>query len=234
MPRHTITALDSIARRLLPSGAPLRSSERRRITRGQGGKDRAGNQVVLNPGVRRSARQAAMREKQSASFVDVEEENGEEEHDEEIGGKEKTRRRRRQRFSLGELELSVPPAELKAGELPPPSSDLLKTIHHMAASQYASQSLLFQSSARAKRERRLARLKLDQKNRAKHGGKMTRELGGDGPEEESEEEDEESRVDREGDGRVRDLYRAFDGSALAVLGVLLQEHIKHQMLSKRT
>ncbi|KAJ3996153.1 hypothetical protein F5050DRAFT_166041 [Lentinula boryana] len=127
-------------------------------------------------------------------------------------------------------------------QLTPPSSDLLKCIHHYSSMYYNERGLLLNASQqyrKEKKERRLARLALVGKTTRT----MTRSLSDtenpSGSEEDEiiddEDGDEESEIDhqekptkapvRRDDHNLADMYKTLDGSALMAIGMLLQEHI---------
>ncbi|KAJ7180532.1 hypothetical protein C8R46DRAFT_1069756, partial [Mycena filopes] len=96
-----------------------------------------------------------------------------------------------------------------------PSADLLKCIHHFACNYYSERGQLLNSGAtysREKVERRLAKLAAQNKTRSQDGDSDQENASG------------KTKTFRSNE-KHRDMYRMLDGSALLVLGMLLQEHV---------
>ncbi|KZP00306.1 hypothetical protein CALVIDRAFT_560886 [Calocera viscosa TUFC12733] len=236
MPKHRTSALESTSLRLTSSGdtlRPARSAYARTV-------DKQRNVISRNPGgLRRGVKAPASDDGGGARRGEGNAEPPEQEGRTRGGTGMARSQHLRELEEVGE-EVDKVPVE-RAGELPPPSSDLLKLIHHLAATLYTSRGELTSASAEAEQERKARRLRrLDAKIRAEHGAQALEELrelavqgvGQDGDADAGDGEQEPAVLQQDGTGRVRDMYRALDGSALAMLGILLQEHIKHEMTSK--
>jgi len=114
---------------------------------------------------------------------------------------------------------------------PVPSSDLLKCVHHFASWYYAARGLLSDQSV-FRREVRRGKTMIAQT--ADSGTDAAADADDLFAEDEEESESDSRREDRDAEGGERkgspsesvlDMYRAFDGSALMAIGMLLQEHI---------
>ncbi|KAF7294429.1 hypothetical protein MKEN_01435400 [Mycena kentingensis (nom. inval.)] len=103
----------------------------------------------------------------------------------------------------------------------PPSSDLLKCIHHYASSYYSERGQLFNDSRTFRKERKRRRL----------AKKARLELGSDA-ESEQEEPPKKMVAPASAKERRKDMYKTMDGSALLAIGMLLQEHIAHNLAAR--
>ncbi|TFK29043.1 hypothetical protein FA15DRAFT_652456 [Coprinopsis marcescibilis] len=121
-----------------------------------------------------------------------------------------------------------------------PSAELLKVIHHRAASFYDEQGMLLNCSQqyrRDKKARKLARTGGTNKGKAKATPRTkngaTESVGSDSDLSLSEDNDSEndnvenSDGKRKQSGRNRDMYRVLDGSALMALGVIIQQFVRY-------
>jgi hypothetical protein len=134
---------------------------------------------------------------------------------------------------------------------PDPAPELLKCIHHFASCYYRERGQLFDSS-RNYRGKKKQRRKQSQNNihSLATGASQWQNIGSEDDDWIDEEVDEEEEVaedlededvDMAGedggkgphtDSR-KDMYKAFDGSALMAIGIVLQEQVAHT-LSCRT
>ncbi|KAI0308325.1 hypothetical protein B0F90DRAFT_158422 [Multifurca ochricompacta] len=167
-------------------------------------------------------------------------------------GKTKHRSKRRRRLD-GDVEFLRDSGNVTArggttdvaGEMswPVPSSDLLKCVHYFASQYYAAKGLLSNQS----RIYRCERKQYKAKDKAKDSRVVDADADADaddlfaesdeddendGRREEYHEEEPAKSGQRRGSdkkrasvGRVPDMYKAFDGSALMAIGMLLQEHV---------
>ncbi|KAF8885796.1 hypothetical protein BD779DRAFT_658754 [Infundibulicybe gibba] len=155
----------------------------------------------------------------------------------------RTSKRRKFAHNLDFLEASVPAQSIPPHgvlEQPsdgdfmflPPSSDLLKSIHHYATVYYTSRNQLSNGSREYRKQQKERKLQ-------KLGGHNSKQVT---PEDDMG-SDASASVDmdtptekRRTQGRKKktevkdhpiDMYRVMDGSALMAIGMLLQEHIAH-------
>ncbi|KAF9226824.1 hypothetical protein BS17DRAFT_776178 [Gyrodon lividus] len=129
-----------------------------------------------------------------------------------------------------------------------PAPELLKCIHHFASCYYRERGQLFDSS-RDYREKRKERRKQSQNNlhvlAADASNQQNIDSEGDNwidEEEEVTEGVEDEDVDMSGEDSVqerpqtdsckKDMYKAFDGSALMAIGIMLQEQVAHTLSSR--
>ncbi|KAL4081380.1 hypothetical protein V8B97DRAFT_17095 [Scleroderma yunnanense] len=118
---------------------------------------------------------------------------------------------------------------------PPPASELLKSIHHFASCYYRERGQLSDSDRSYREEKKKRRHSIH----VLAANKTTRESPVTDEGDEWEDEDEEcGGNDDKGDGDggqgtsqddldIKDMYKAFDGSALMAIGIVLQEQIAH-------
>ncbi|KAI0371458.1 hypothetical protein BV20DRAFT_965196 [Pilatotrama ljubarskyi] len=140
------------------------------------------------------------------------------------------------------------------GELPVPSSDLLKCLHHFASTYYTAMGQLYHASREYRQQKKTRRLEKTKAIPADASHAQSEDAGPHEPqhssgEEEidlSEDEDEDAmdgglaaeqgtsagaarKRRKRGPRQVRpmekDMYKIFDGSALMALGMLFQEHV---------
>ncbi|KAF7309688.1 hypothetical protein MIND_00340200 [Mycena indigotica] len=123
-----------------------------------------------------------------------------------------TRKRRRKTNDLHFLDTELFPDS----QFLVPSSDLLKSIHHLASSYYTDRGQLFNDS-RTFRQQQLARRK------AKKARKSL---------DDEENDSEKEPPSREDTTRRRDMYKTMDGSALLAIGMLLQEHVSRALATR--
>lgn len=140
--------------------------------------------------------------------------------------------------SLGEPSSSTfdPSQSNVPYSLPVPSSDLLKCVHYFASEYYAAHGQLSDIAKEVRKEART--LKKNQLegpiNQPDEEVVILREDDGG-----NEEQPEETKPKRRGGRKAgkkwaearlrRDMYKAFDGSALMAIGMLLQEHVAEVM-----
>ncbi|KAJ3719192.1 hypothetical protein EV361DRAFT_901245 [Lentinula raphanica] len=174
-----------------------------------------------------------------------------------------SRARKRRKFATDEEYLApssssctpYPTAGTARAQMPPPSSDLLKYIHHYASTYYDERGLLLNASQQYRKEkkaRRLARLSQGRNSgRSKrkstsdtdtenHSSSEKDEIVDEDDDEDDEDGDEGSEKDdqeqqqhengskapvRRKDHDLADMYKTLDGSALIAIGMLLQEHV---------
>ncbi|KAG8218952.1 hypothetical protein J3R82DRAFT_4663 [Butyriboletus roseoflavus] len=130
---------------------------------------------------------------------------------------------------------------------PDPAPDLLKSIHHFASCYYRERGQLFDSGRnyRGKKKERYKQLQENIHTVAAHALKhqnIDSETEHTETEDDSTEEDESEATDAEDNGREgpsttveayrKDMYKAFDGSALMAIGIVLQEYVAHTLLSR--
>ncbi|TDL30038.1 hypothetical protein BD410DRAFT_50512 [Rickenella mellea] len=137
-----------------------------------------------------------------------------------------------------------------AASLPVPSSELLKCIHYYASRYYTARGELFDAAKEARREKKVRKMeRLKNEGSSSRGSTDGRENeegveSEDGDEQENEDGNENTdsvtgraeteEADSKG-SKVkkkvlrRDMYKAFDGSALMAIGMLIQEHIFSMM-----
>ncbi|KAK7453532.1 hypothetical protein VKT23_011812 [Stygiomarasmius scandens] len=142
--------------------------------------------------------------------------------------------------------------------LEPPSSDLLKCIHHLASRFYDKHGQLSNSSREYRKERktrrlaRLAKQRQDLKSKrdrqrdsdasdidseitsgsetVEHSDRSTEDDDNDTfPDETSSLRSTKGKVARRKQNRFTDMYKAMDGSALMIIGMLLQEHVSENL-----
>ncbi|KAF9236198.1 hypothetical protein BU15DRAFT_77171 [Melanogaster broomeanus] len=126
---------------------------------------------------------------------------------------------------------------------PDPASELLKCIHHFASCYYRERGQLFDSS-RSYRGKKKLRRRQSQNNihvlaaAASHQQNINFEDDDwiDEEEEAAEDLDEDDDMAGEDSGREgpqtdsrKDMYKAFDGSALMAIGIVLQEQVAHTL-----
>ncbi|KAI5121189.1 hypothetical protein M0805_005990 [Coniferiporia weirii] len=143
--------------------------------------------------------------------------------------------------------------------LPIPSSELLKGIHYFASEYYSASGCLFDAAKEARRQRKARKVNalrkrvslgsgqrlvdnldfdIDPDRNSRHEGDSDSEIGGSNEDSDASEGNEEVlRRNKRGTGRLkrskeppqRDMYKAFDGSALMAIGMFLQEYIVQMM-----
>ncbi|OCH94504.1 hypothetical protein OBBRIDRAFT_823441 [Obba rivulosa] len=131
-------------------------------------------------------------------------------------------------------------------EPPLPSSDLLKCIHYFASTYYTGTGQLYDATREVRREKKRRRLKklqalVDESRQAARARDEATTTDLDHAQSSGEDESESGESEEEEEGnkgkgktvssRTRaapantDMYKIFDGSALMVIGMLLQEHV---------
>ncbi|KAG2013008.1 hypothetical protein CC2G_009951 [Coprinopsis cinerea AmutBmut pab1-1] len=156
-------------------------------------------------------------------------------------GRKEGRPSKRLRFSEG-LEYLVREAEeaTRAGSpgpsdrLPLPTPELLQSLHVFAAQYYHEKGLLTNLSATARQERkkRKRKARAEKSGQAYQSGESDHENASTDSSSSSSESETESAIQRRNSRRserFRDMYRAFDGSALLALGILVQEFVKDNL-----
>ncbi|KLO14513.1 hypothetical protein SCHPADRAFT_850845 [Schizopora paradoxa] len=129
--------------------------------------------------------------------------------------------------------------------LPVPSSDLLKCVHYFASEYYAAHGQLSDLAKEARKEAKLIKQQqLDDilNERDDENEEQDSTLREDGVEDDEQVEegmDNQPKPKRRGGRKAgkkwgearlrRDMYKAFDGSALMAIGMLLQEHVAEVM-----
>ncbi|KAF8484423.1 hypothetical protein JB92DRAFT_1567549 [Gautieria morchelliformis] len=150
-----------------------------------------------------------------------------------------TRANRRVAFKNDLTFLAAPTSVPKDVSPLQPSSDFLKCIHHFASQYYGSRGELFDSAGvyrKVKRENRQRRMLQAAESRSKNPetsqdeGEIDEE-GKRADNDSSKEMSPTSKSQRKRKGKEKamstqkDMYKAFDGSALLCIGTLLQAHI---------
>ncbi|KDQ15471.1 hypothetical protein BOTBODRAFT_625174 [Botryobasidium botryosum FD-172 SS1] len=158
------------------------------------------------------------------------------------------RAKKRRRFERDcDTFLEAPPRETGPSSLSVPSSNLLKTIHHFASNYYSKRGELFDGTARYRELRKERRRRKMEKSKeqidSEHdsGSESESRKDCDVDEDEDNEESEfwpSPGSGGDGDGHKphlqtdegrrsprKDMYRAFDGTALMAIGMILQEHV---------
>ncbi|EJD01711.1 uncharacterized protein FOMMEDRAFT_158865 [Fomitiporia mediterranea MF3/22] len=138
-------------------------------------------------------------------------------------------------------------------KLPAPSSDLLKCIHYYASEYYTARGCLFDAPAesrratKARKHEKLRNAVAEDSGQVVLGENISRlDSDGSGHPSDGSDDDADKRSEKDGDGKAsrrqpvglkkgkrqklkeiprRDMYKAFDGSALMAIGMLLQEHV---------
>ncbi|KAH7926803.1 hypothetical protein BV22DRAFT_1118678 [Leucogyrophana mollusca] len=130
-----------------------------------------------------------------------------------------------------------------------PSPELLKCIHHFASCYYGENGYLRDGSKDYRGQKKSRFLKnLAQKTAYAPEGSgsmsdwMRDSYESDGDDSEQDitederdddnEEDDDSPAHDKDTPKNKDMYKAFDGSALVAIGMLLQEHIAHALLAE--
>ncbi|KIJ69820.1 hypothetical protein HYDPIDRAFT_104450 [Hydnomerulius pinastri MD-312] len=130
-----------------------------------------------------------------------------------------------------------------------PAPELLKSIHHFASCYYRERGQLFDSSRNyrgSRKERRkqgrdnihvlAAETFTRQAMGADDSDWIDEEEGEEGADDADEDDDmggdDSGRETPQNDSARKDMYKAFDGSALMALGIVLQEHIAHTLSSR--
>ncbi|KAI0092103.1 hypothetical protein BDY19DRAFT_990844 [Irpex rosettiformis] len=141
--------------------------------------------------------------------------------------------------------------------LPPPSSDLLKCIHHFASNHYTETDQLRDSSREYREKKKRRKLAMNKQGKRSTSDDSQKEAEGNqrsSSSSSSSEDDKELQQERKGNkGRVTacpsrrekrrsynpgdskvttDMYKVCDGSALLAIGMLLQQHVVN-LLSPR-
>lgn len=129
---------------------------------------------------------------------------------------------------------------------PDPASDLLKSIHHFSSCYYRERGQLFDSSRYFRRKKK-ERYKESQENIHTLTSKAHKRQNTESDVELSEAVDETSEEDEDGSDTMdaedrgseaprakgdtckKDMYRAFDGSSLMAIGIVLQEYVAHTL-----
>ncbi|KAG9317773.1 hypothetical protein JVU11DRAFT_1993 [Chiua virens] len=167
-----------------------------------------------------------------------------------------TRTRRRISFTHDLSFLDPPPTSASSLEqdaddlvasFSDPAPDLLKSIHHFASCYYRERGQLF-DSCKDYRGKKKGRYKQSQENIHTLAANTREQHNTDSGTERTEsddefvEEDEDEAMDAEDSGREgprtksdacrKDMYKAFDGSALMGIGIVLQEYVEHTLLSR--
>ncbi|EAU82602.2 hypothetical protein CC1G_07884 [Coprinopsis cinerea okayama7 len=193
----------------------------------------------LEPSSRNVAERQRQKGQKEGSGVDDASVEGAKRKDE---GRKEGRPSKRLRFSEG-LEYLVREAEeaTRGGSpgpsdrLPLPTPELLQSIHVFAAQYYHEKGLLTNLSATARQERkkRKRKARAEKSGQAYQSGESDHENAStDSSSSSSSESETESAIQRRDSRRserFRDMYRAFDGSALLALGILVQEFVKDNL-----
>jgi len=139
-------------------------------------------------------------------------------------------------------ELISPGSHSRRLPLSEPSPELLKCIHHLASSYYAEQGLLSEPIARESGKHKKvhgehlvknASLGLATRDSLYHLDDTTDEETETEVEENSEQEDdgnEDPEAEISDMAERQNMYKAFDGSALLAIAMLLQEHVSSSLL----
>ncbi|KAF5364194.1 hypothetical protein D9756_000100 [Leucocoprinus leucothites] len=126
---------------------------------------------------------------------------------------------------------SLPRASETLDSIPQiPSQDLLKNIHHLAASYYDENGLLVNASKRYREAKRLRKLRKAESSSEQVAVEIqSSELGMN--------DTEQTEVEGNPVGRRRkvnrDMYRVLDGSALVAIGVLTEELVKKLLQGRK-
>lgn len=128
-------------------------------------------------------------------------------------GKQESKKRKRDEYFPGVLPYLHPPKRHRSGtpdnssEDEMPSSDLLKTIHHYAGAYYDERGMLTASQslhAKEQRERRDQSTMADERADSVGSKESAEDIG--------------MQQEKPSQSQIRDMYRAFDGSALLFIG----------------
>ncbi|KAI6040440.1 hypothetical protein EDC04DRAFT_2894168 [Pisolithus marmoratus] len=119
----------------------------------------------------------------------------------------------------------------------PPAPDLLKSIHHFATCYYGERGQLSDCSRALRMEKRerkrenihmmAAKTKLSESDE-----EMWEDQDGEiGQSDDSDDGVSKARATSSHGPGIKDMYKAFDGSALMAIGILIQEQIAHILTS---
>ncbi|KAH7912947.1 hypothetical protein BJ138DRAFT_1082582 [Hygrophoropsis aurantiaca] len=170
-------------------------------------------------------------------------------------------RAKKRRSFVRDLNFLVPPlypalstpvdssSDIQTIKFSEPSSELLKSIHHFASCYYRETGHLRDGSKDYRGRKKIRGLKQlgpetaymsAADSIASDWTRESYESEGDEDEDTSEhecngeDENNESSSSLSNVAPNKDMYKAFDGSALVAIGMLLQEHIAHTMLSENS
>ncbi|CAG7846368.1 SubName: Full=Uncharacterized protein {ECO:0000313/EMBL:CCA69038.1} [Serendipita indica DSM 11827] len=141
-------------------------------------------------------------------------------------GKQESKKRKRDEYFPGVLPYLHPPKRHRSGtpdnssedEMPSSMKDLLKTIHHYAGAYYDERGMLTASQslhAKEQRERRDQSTMADERADSVGSKESAEDIG--------------MQQEKPSQSQIRDMYRAFDGSALLFIGMLVHEHVVSRM-----
>ncbi|KIK11271.1 hypothetical protein PISMIDRAFT_690486, partial [Pisolithus microcarpus 441] len=205
--------------------------------------------------VRRRYRRAKSREegKQDAGEGEGESREDGEEHKEVDHEQLDTRTKRRisflQDFSfldppevvIGRSFESEEPSSTTGVSFSPPAPELLKSIHHFATCYYRERGQLSDRSSAFGMEKRKGRnihmMAAGETNTSETDDEMWEGRddesgqGDDGDDENAGKDDNARATSSHDDPDVKNMYKAFDGSALMAIGILIQEQIAHLLTS---
>ncbi|KAI9574323.1 hypothetical protein HD554DRAFT_2165813 [Boletus coccyginus] len=157
--------------------------------------------------------------------------------------------------SVSSLEQDTDPSDTASARpvvsFPDPACDLLKSIHHFASCYYRERGQLFDSS-RNYRGMKKERRKRSQENihTLAANTHTPEDQNIDSGTEHTETEDQTTEEEEDGSGIMdtedsgkegprtkgetyrKDMYKAFDGSALMAIGIVLQEYVAHTLSSR--
>ncbi|KAI6013755.1 hypothetical protein PISMIDRAFT_672428 [Pisolithus microcarpus 441] len=203
--------------------------------------------------VRRRYRRAKSREEGKQDAGEGESREDGEEHKEVDREQLDTRTKRRisflQDFSfldppevvIGRSFESKGPSSTTGVSFSPPAPELLKSIHHFATCYYRERGQLSDRSSAFRMEKRKGRnihmMAAGETNTSETDDEMWEDRdddsgqGDDDDDENAGKDDNARATSSHDDPDVKDMYKAFDGSALMAIGILIQEQIAHLLTS---
>lgn len=142
--------------------------------------------------------------------------------------------------TIGRSFESKEPSDTTGISFSPPAPELLKSIHHFAACYYRERGQLFDRSTasrtRNRKKHNIYMMAADKMRMSETDNEMWEDRDdnesaeGGGSDGEGNGKDN-ARVASSHDPDVKDMYKAFDGSALMAIGILMQEQIAHILTS---
>ncbi|KAI6135217.1 hypothetical protein EV401DRAFT_2063510 [Pisolithus croceorrhizus] len=121
----------------------------------------------------------------------------------------------------------------------PPAPELLKSIHHFATCYYRERGQLSDRSGASRKEKRKGQNIHMVAAGETNMSETDDELWEDRDDESGQGDDDDENAGKDNalatsshdDPDVKDMYKAFDGSALMAIGILIQEQIAHMLTS---
>lgn len=142
---------------------------------------------------------------------------------------------------IGRSFESKGPSSTTGVSFSPPAPELLKSIHHFATCYYRERGQLSDRSSAFRMEKRKGRnihmMAAGETNMSETDDEMWEDRdddsgqGDDDDDENAGKDDNARATSSHDDPDVKDMYKAFDGSALMAIGILIQEQIAHLLTS---